>query len=445
MACSLGPTPRSEIPRPRGIVLVVLDTLRADALSTYGNSRPTSPAIDRLASEGVVFESAISHAAWTLPGFVGLMSGSQPSGRVYRGRLERSLATDLKKAGYRTAAFTEGAWVSRRFGFQRGFDVFWEKKGEVFLGAAPGVAGSGGIDATFDRAERWLRGNAGAPFFLLVHSYEVHLPYTRRTFARDLPSGRIDGTYEVAQALEVTEGRTPVGPTEVEYVRALYEGGVAEADRHVGRLLRTLSELGIADRTLVVVTSDHGEELGERGPQRLGMHGRSVYDEVIRVPLVIRYPRMADAVERVEAQVRLIDVAPTVLQLAGVRPEEQMEGRSLVPLMRGADDPERVAYVELTRDRSPVLSHLAVRRSDYKLIVDTAGPHGSAVELYDLRSDPGERHDLADLRPRIRNELYALAVERRTRVDRLGRFNPWVRKPLPARLRQRLRALGYAP
>jgi len=400
-----------------------------------------------MARTGIVFEQAISHSSWTLPAFVGLLSGRYPTARVFGGRLRRSLVERFQEHGYATAAFTEGAYVSRQFGMDRGFADWWELEGETRLGgrARTSPSHSGGVERTFGRARAWLRENHQAPFFLLVHTYEVHAPYRRDLFARGLPAGSLEdrrGHYGVAEARRVHGGELPVGDTEVAYVRALYDGGIAETDRHVGGLLEELERLAIADRTVVALTSDHGELLGDRRPEQLGLHGRYLYDPLLHVPLVIRDPLESYPRSRVSAQVRLVDVVPTLLDLAGLAVPPGAAGRSLLPLMRGTEAEDRLAYAELLFRQSRRLKRAAVRQAGWKLILNLPGTDDPTLELYHVARDPGERENLAERREAMRTRLYGLLARERTARAQEGRAQMG-REGLPSAVQERLRALGY--
>ena len=433
---------------PHGIVLIVLDTLRADGLSIYGNPRSTSPHIDRLAEQGVLFEQAVSHASSTLPGFVGLLSGSYPTARVFDRTLLRSLVEPLAGAGYLTAAFTEGGYASPHFGLDRGFASFEAEEGKVHLlgtGPTPLRDGDGGVARTFGAARDWLRAHASQRFFLLVHTYEVHVPYLRREYAEGLPTGNLPETYPVATVRAVQDGTIPVGATEVAYVRALYDGGVAAADREVGQLLELLDQLGVGDRTLVVLTADHGEELGERTPQRLGMHGAMLYDTLLRIPLIIRDPLARAPVRRVANQVRLVDVMPTILDRAGLPLPAPIDGRSLVPLMAGSERGERLAYAEVSDPDSALPRRIAVREGGWKLVVNLPPlPEGEpASEFYRVSGDPLELHDLAAAEPTRKDAYLQLLRAQREAIDRAGRPRLGLDEDVPSDLREQLRALGY--
>ncbi|HKJ25961.1 MAG TPA: sulfatase, partial [Myxococcota bacterium] len=418
-----------------------------------------SPHLDALAAEGTLFENAVSNASWTLPGFVAILSGEHPSARVFRGALLRSGVERLRDAGFRTAAFTEGAYVSAHFGMDRGFDTFWEETAPVVQDPSPDV----GVAKTFGKAEAWLRENADQRFFLFVHTYECHVPYQRLRFAEGLDPGPFGGVYDRAQNDLALKGRVPVGDVERRWVRALYDGGVAEADAAVGRLLAVLDELGVADRTLVVVVSDHGEQLGEHRPQDLGLHGQTLWDTVLRVPLIVRDPRREGG-QRIATQVRTVDVMPTLLELAGVAgpapagaeasaaEEEVLDGRSLVPILGGDERADRPAFAELRDHETGRLVAATLRSDGHKLHLNAPqkrGPHvpvrrRSALELYDLEVDPGERHDRAEADAHERARLHGEILGHVAEVERRG--PPWgaaSRRQVAPGLRERLEALGY--
>lgn len=425
-------------------MLIVLDTLRADRLSAYGNPRRTSPHLDALARKGVLFERAVSHASHTLPAFVGLLSGRYPSAEVMDGRLRSSLVERLRDAGFRTGAFTEGAFVSSYYGLDLGFEEFREEEGAVQLtvGGARVGRGDGGIEETFRRAEEWLRDNASSRFFLMIHTYEVHTPYRRLEYAAGLDRGRLPEKLESADVFDAARAwRTPTD-TELAYIRALYDGGVAAADRHVGAFLGVLEELGLSERVLVVVTSDHGEDLGDRAPPRPGTHGHSLYDELLLVPLVIYDPLFEAAGPRVAAQVRLVDVLPTLLDRLGVREDPRSDGRSLSPLMRGEEAGERPAYAQIVSARRG--ARKAALREDGHKLIRNASPEFPLVEIYDLVADPAEETNLSDraspLFKRLRKRLWRV----RAPVVEAGLPNYRPEQPFPRALKERLEALGYA-
>jgi arylsulfatase A-like enzyme len=433
-------------PAPHGIVLVVIDTLRPDRLTVYGHERDTSPALARIAAGGVVFEQAISNSSWTLPAFMGLLSGSYPDRPSHQRKLGRSLVETLRASGRATAAFTEGGYVSASFGLDRGFDRFTAAEAGVRLFSATGKAApaqSSGVAQTFDGGLAWLREHAGAPFFLLLHTYEVHMPYRHRDFAEALDPGSLPEHYTLEALGGVKRGERPVGATETRYVQALYDGGIRAVDEQVGRLDALLAELDLTDRTLLIVTSDHGEELGERAPERLGVHGAHLYDTLLRIPLILRYPNGIPAGGRISTQVRLVDVLPTALDFAGVAVPDGLDGRSLRPLLEGGDAQDRPAFAEIYRPNSDAVGSLTLRDGGFKLIVNVPPlePGEPAAELYDVASDPGERDNRAERDPARKDALQGAIRAQRERNAAVGVTTA---APEPSdQLREQLRALGY--
>lgn len=447
---SVAATPHAcseRVERPRSAVLIVLDTLRADRTSVYGGPRRTTPALERLAGEGVVFEQTVTNSTWTLPAMAALLGGRYVDAALIRRRLQSSLVERLREAGLRTAAFTEGGFVSARFGFDRGFDEFAEQRFVSPLqGPCPSCPDEAHeeIEVTFERALAWLEDVGDEPFFLLVHTYEPHTPYDRQTYLEGLDPDGLPPRFGILGAAFVKRAGNPLSAARLEYIRALYDGGVAESDRWVGRLLDALERLGLADETLVVVTSDHGEDLGDRDPPMPGNHGHSVYDEQALVPLIVRDPTERFPVARVAAQVRTIDTMPTILDRLGVEQPSEGGGRSLVPLMRGEESAHRPAWLRVERDSpNESISFYGLRTGVRKLIVDGSGDAGARVSLFDLDSDPGERVDLAADLPDEVERLRAALDATRARLEAHG----------PARLRvdaeeageqaDQLRALGY--
>jgi arylsulfatase A-like enzyme len=446
-----------EAPRPRNAILIVLDTLRADRVSAYGHERPTTPVLDRLAEGGVLFESVVSHSSWTLPAMVGLLSGHYPTAREYDDGLRHSLVEPLREAGWKTAAFTGGGWVGEQYGLGRGFDVFEDqiavdirlaRAPERPAGEAPLAEVSKGIEKTFAAAEQWLEANADAPFFLWLHTYEPHTPYRRQIYTAGMERGVLEPTFEVAAAAVAGAGGSGsrLGETELAFIRALYDGGVTVSDQYIGRLLDTLDRLGLDDDTLIVVTSDHGEDLGERSPPRPGNHGHALWDELLLVPLIVFDPTREYPVRRVPSQVRLIDVMPTLLDILGAPFSEPMHASSLLPLMLGEESSGRPAWSVIDpQPKSGRSQQFAIRSETHKLIVTPASDENEddSIALYDLANDPQESRNIADSAPATAQALRASLAE--VRAERSLRGDPDYRskRSIPPPVKRRLRALGY--
>jgi arylsulfatase A-like enzyme len=426
--------------RPVGAVVFLLDTVRADHISSYGYERPTTPAIDALAREGVLFRQVVSYSSWTLPSVVVMLSGAYPSLVLDdRHQMKWSLVEAIEKAGYRTAAFTEGGFVSRHWGMDRGFQHYFEK---------PHTKDSTHeIDETFRNASSWLATNKDSPFFLLIHTYEAHMPYTNRDFTQGLDPGRVGPSFELEFLYRVRSGEIVLTSGERDYIRALYDGDILSNDRHVGEFLRLLDDLGLSERTVVVVTSDHGEEMGDQFELFIGGHGHSMRDNLLLVPLVIRDPTRTFPERRIDVQVRLIDVIPTVADLLGAEIDVPIVGRSLVPILKGEEKAHLIAMSGENRVGDPRIS---IRNGRYKYISKIAAvagsdrPAGPAVpptQLYDLLNDPGESRNLVRKKPRIARRM-ARALLRWQR----GMIEPPVGsipEVLDENLKKRLQALGY--
>lgn len=420
---------------PRNAVLIVLDTMRADRLSAYGYPVQTSPNLDALAERGVLFEIAVSNASSTLPAMAGLFAGDFPTRRLFDVRLKRSLVEKVRSAGIRTAAFVEGGFVSEHFGFERGFDRFDDVSRDD-----PQVS----IEETFDKAAAWLRENHEDRFFLVVHSYEPHTPYARQTYTAGIDSGRLGRTFGPSDAAKIRRGELEFGATERTWVRALYDGGITASDRQVGKLLKTLEELGIRDQTAIVVTSDHGEDIGGRDPEWPGSHGHDLYDESLLVPLIIHDPSRDYEVKRVATQVRTIDTLHTIVELLGLPPSKGVLGRSLVPIMNGTETSHRIAWS--TIPHSSFFDHpicFALRSGTHKLIMTPQSRGKLHFELYDLASDPGERANIAQEDAKDRIRLFKALINLRDGLRRLGRAQYLLdQRNRDPDLEARLRALG---
>lgn len=445
--------PRDEIPSEpvelQGAILVLLDTVRADHLFCYGYDRPTSPNMDRLAREGVRFEQVVANSPWTLPSVAALLAGEYPE-RVFKDRLTKSLVERFTVEGVVTAAVTEGGYVSRAFGMDRGFGHYTEEEGVVQLlrpGQQRDPNATGGVENTFARARDWLRLHKTDRFFLFIHTYEPHSPYTNHDFASGMDAGAIGpvfGTNNVIPRLQT--GELTLSERELEYVMALYDGDILNADRHLGAFLAYLEEIGLDDRTLVVVTSDHGEEMHDNYPTRTGDHGHSLQDPLLLVPLIMRDPTRSWAVRTVPSQVRLIDVMPTIADLLRVPLSDDIDGSSLVPLLEGAEKDDRMALAGQNRfgPRRIGIRHLGLK------YISTIGPpmggrplipEPAERQLYDLRADPGEMRNLVAQRPEMARMLEAEMERHHGQLS--GMVDPGPLDGIDPAVVERLRSLGY--
>ncbi|MEZ5292952.1 MAG: sulfatase-like hydrolase/transferase [Vicinamibacterales bacterium] len=397
--------------RPTNVLLVTLDTVRADHVGAYGYPAARTPVLDRLAARGARFASATTTTPLTLSAHTSLFTGTFPTFHGVRDNTGfyvdeslETLAETLKARGYRTGGFIGAFVLDRRWGIAQGFDQYFD---DFDLGQDVGP----GLDAiqrpggeVVDKALAWLSTDDDRPFFGWVHLYDAHAPYAAPAdYAARFPA-------------------TPVGA---------YDAEIAYADAQVGRLLAALDAQGHADDTLVVVLGDHGEQLGQHKEQA---HGFFVYDASVQIPLLMAGPGIGPRV--VEDQVRIVDVMPTVLDLAGVQGPAVMQGTSLRPALDG-EALSLPAFVESWYARYHYgWSELrGLRDGRYKFIL------APTRELYDLGQDPGETRNIADAEPGR-----ADAMERALRAlmaRTASATAPKAPQPVDAAAEQRLRALGY--
>jgi len=434
-----GCAPGSEgAPGARSLAFVVLDTVRADHLPTYGYPRETAPAIDRLAQGAVVFENAFAQQTNTGPSHASMFTGLYPAdhGARFNGQPlpdnRLTLAEILADAGFATGAFVSASTLRpASAGLEHGFDVYddafagWRRDGRE----------------TLARALAWLGERRGERFFLFLHLYDAHGPYRagveHRHRFRSPDPGPVVPDIPPYQQLEDARGR-PLDRLH-QYVDR-YDAAIRHVDDRVGELLRELD----LEETLVVLLSDHGETLGER--HHPFDHGGQVFDEQLRIPLVIGAPGIAS--RRVAAPVETVDLLPTVLSLLGLPPRADGPGRNLVGLLQGGPPPEerRLVYAEARSDSErhadrgyrlrPWTVVSALRGSRWKLIL-YPGVDQRYLELYDLARDPGERRDVSGAEPVVaRTWLAALRERRKGEGQRPA--------PVPEPLRRQLEALGYA-
>ena len=400
------------------LLLITIDTLRADRVGAFGSSKGLTPRLDRLAGEGLRFTRTYSPAPLTLPAHASLLtSASPPVHGVRNNSLFRlggelpTLATLLKAAGYRTGAFVGAFVLDARFGLARGFDVYDDRYGEGAAGEEPERR----AEEVVARATEWIAQSAihnqsairnpqsAMPWFAWVHLYDPHEPYS--------------------------------APEPYASRHEPYDAEVAYADASIGTLLDRLSAAGGLERTLIVVTADHGESLGEHGE---ATHSVFVYEATMRVPAIVWAGGRIGSRSH-DGLARLVDLAPTAIDLLGIAAPPTFEGRSLVPAVNANEPPAQApaAYLEamdanLTRNWAPLAGIVS---GSFKLI-DLPVP-----ELYDLARDPRETTNLFG-REAERARVLAALLRQRT-GEFAGRAAPTTRTALDSDARQRLQALGY--
>lgn len=385
------------------VVLISIDTLRADHLPVYGYRAVRTPTLDALAADGVVFENAYTPSPQTLPSHVSILSGRQPFEHGVRDNVgftikpdEKLLPAMLREAGFTTGGFVSAYVLRDQTGIASGFDRFDARLSPSSPEIAVGELQRDGM-ATLAAANQWLDGLQSPRFFLFFHIYEPHSPYTPPARFREW---------------------------------APYDGEIASADEIVGSLVASLKRRGLYDDALIVLLSDHGEGLGDHGEQE---HGLFLYRETIRVPLIVKLPRRQRAGRRVAAPVQHIDLVPTILDALQLPARPGLRGRSLRPLFTGGTIPEQGLYAEA------LYSRYHFGWSELYALTDDRYAYVRAPrdELYDLQQDAGERRNVASERESTRLAMRN-ALERLTsgaRIDAPGEVSP--------EARERLRALGY--
>lgn len=419
---------------PPNLVLISLDTTRRDHGSVYGYGRETTPNLERLAREGVLFALAYAPAPTTGPSHATLFTSLHPiTHRVVKnGRVlvsgHQTLAERLRERGWTTAGVVSSYVLDARFGWDQGFEL-WDDDFERATATTMVPSGEGvevfdrTADATTRRALTWLESerDASRPFFLFVHYMDPHEPWVAPP--------------EFVQRFRTSE----VSADGVSGLIARYDAEIAFTDHQIGELLAGLERLGLAADTIVAVSADHGEGLLQHGELH---HGTQLYEEQMRVPLLLRWPRGLPSGRVIDGAVSLIDLTPTLLDLAGVAPGagDGMQGRSLVPVIEGREAIDRTRPIFLFRPSNTEIpgEQYAVRQGDWKLI---RGPGEGRRELFDLSQDPREREDRAGAEP--------------ARADALEQhIAAWLREherpdPAPGAVSpedlERLRALGYVP
>jgi arylsulfatase A-like enzyme len=421
------------------VILISIDTLRADRLGVHGNPRGLTPNLDRIGREGTVFEFATSTAPWTLPSHVSMLTSQLPfdhgvrrAGSSIPHRLSL-LSERFRDAGYRTAAFTGGGYVSWGYGFGQGFEVF-EDHDERALGGPAAVVRS---------ALDWVQRNRDSPFFLFVHTYEPHHPYAHDEFADPSAAGRLSVGYNSHDRNAIKD----LTPAERRYAVGLYDSDVAHTDRVIGGMLEALRDQGVLDRAIVVVTSDHGEDCWDHDAEDIPRHGHTLYEELLHVPLLVRVPGIAPAGWRIGTPVSLLDIGPTLLELAGLPEAEEYAGRSLARSCLEGAEPEGLPIISESTRYGP--DRFALRDGDLKVVFtpfpdrvnEEAQLDVVALEVFDLRVDPDERVNIAG-EPFVSQELVRTVLRRA--ADSMGDAGIVVDEgTLDSETIARLRALGY--
>lgn len=393
------------------IVLVSFDTLRAANVGIYDYERNTTPTIDEFAKKGFVFTNAISVTSWTLPSHMSWFTGVYPSQHKILNKFTIAeeisnlkslspnlvtLAQVLKKNGYRTGGFTGGAGVHNQFGFDQGFKVYTDDKD------------FGGFEDSVPKALAWIRQRKDEKLFVFLHGYDIHGQYVPeggydQRFVDFDYKGVLTGSKEEQKELReegLARGQIFLAKEDIGFLTALYDEKVQRADAQFAHFVEEYKKLGLMDKTIFILTSDHGEELYEHG--RID-HGHSLHDELIKVPLIITFPGITEPT-KIAGQVRSIDLMPTILDLVeadqSAQVRHQLTGMSLKGLMKG-EKRNLDAFAE-TDYRYDTFQRAFRTYNKWKFILNL---ETGLEELYNLRSDSLEKRNVADDNPNKRLEL----------------------------------------
>ncbi len=437
----------------RNVILISIDTLRADHLGCYGYERETSPSIDSLAEESALFSNAYSPSPWTLPSHVSLLTSLIGVHHHVNNENEKmdpsliTLADVLRQNHFSCSAFTGGGYVSSVYGFSKGFDLYKETLQAIWL--------QDSVEWVYNNVARWLDRNKDKNFFLFIHTYQPHNPYSspdpystmfldeNAKWTRLNFMGYLGGKKGVFRVLSEEKRKNII---------SLYDAEIRYTDEELIKpLLKKLKELELYDQTMIIFTSDHGEEFYEHKGWE---HGHSLYDELLKVPLIIKFPGSKFAGNKIESTVRLVDVMPTILdELKLDSHGVVLDGLSLMPVIKGRENRDRIFLADKGNNvlKSNIPQKIAMSMGKHKLILNKEFRQGDLgfflfpppafepVELYNLAEDPGEKKDIAEEKTdlvdqiiRQINEIYSKAKKKKTG-----------RPEIDEKLKERLRALGY--
>lgn len=443
-------TPREGSPN---VILITLDTVRAENLDLYGYERKTAPHLTELAASSVVYENAYSQASWTLPSHGSIFTGLHPSelsdswGSKGIGSGHITLAEILEKSGYRTAGVIGGPFCSSAFGLAQGFDYYEDQLptkstpslAQVINRLYPNLFAQPGkrrADRNNEFVFRWLDRNSSGPFFLFINYYDAHAntnpiyPY-RRAFDGGFNPIRALPMQQGAMEASVTEGARDLSDAEKNHWVTMYDCEILFLDSELQRLFSKLKRLGVYDNSLIVITSDHGHSYGEH---HLAGHGGWLFEESVRIPLLVRYPQGEHGGTVVPDRVGHVEILPMILKELGMQPPDSLvppagDGDKLCVLENGREWPHHWRYRYSDRDLR------ALYRGSYKLVT----LDGEASELYDLASDPRELVNLIDSRRTLADSLESALDDFAERL----RPPPPETRELDEELLKQLKSVGY--
>jgi len=427
------------------IILVGIDTCRQDHMSCFGYELDTTPNLKTLAQDCILFTNTISQSPWTLPSFASIFTSTYPSVHRARGKAEgdkfypiigslNSGVEILSSSGFKTKAYINGPYLAPAFGLSKGFDDY-----DYAHGSNAKIRRS---DETVNRALEWIKENSEEQFFLFLHFFDPHLNYDppRRSLQRlmKLAGFEYSGTLKSPffQLKEVRNNELLLSEEDWKFIQFLYDAEISAVDESCGKLFRFLKANGLYDKSIIVVLSDHGEEFLDHGGFE---HGHTLYDELIKIPLMIKMPSSIRAGEIISHQVRLIDIMPTLLEILDMDIPESFQGESLLRLIKkGRENEIWPAFSEETHWGDELK---AVRESCYKFITNDAL---DAFQLYNLCSDPGEKKDLANTEKEKARKMRRIIIRwMRSNLGRVNKMKGEQSVDLDKKTKESLRSLGY--
>ncbi len=448
----------NDIEPPKRVVLYVIDTLRKDHVSAYGYEKQTTPAFDRIARQGVLFERAVAASSWTQPSMASLFTSTYPlvhhvnkapSGQVSMAVLPPDLVTIpelMKQEGYKTHAVSSQPWISAVSGFDQGFDGFELVSDMLDAREAEKV---------MDRAIKWMSSSSDDKFFLYIHVMGPHWPYNPPDEARHrFTSSRVSEVRDFFEGkdyheqYDILNGKAKSAfasdPALLAELVALYDEDAAFSDRQLARLWKALEQKGMQEDTMLIVCSDHGEEFLEHGGF---LHGFNLFAESTDVPLLIYYPPLGKGLRR-GTVVSLIDVLPTLADLLGVDPPEPSQGKSLLPVVLSGQETksrlsELVSGIPHHTPREAGQGRVKLNTTGHSLIYRPEDENKDVRSwLFDIKSDPLEQSDLSAENPRLAEELTGKLLEMEYENLKIE-VPPAKHRKIPPDHERQLKALGY--
>jgi arylsulfatase A-like enzyme len=445
----------NKVPSGYNVILVSIDTLRADHLGCYGYQKNTSPNLDMLAADSILFERCYSHSPLTLPSHMSMLTSLYPvSHQLYDNTSEAGLELDptiitladlIRENNYFTRAITGGAWVSAIFGFAKGFDLYMENTRNV----------DDNPEHLFKQTKNWIQRYKSQNFFLFLHTYEVHGPFTPPSPYNTLFTAE-DALWKGVDPYKIIsqeEGqKTELSDKERENLIALYDGEIRYTDEaFIKPLVLLLKELNLYDKTMIIVTSDHGEEFYEH---QGWLHFDTLYEEVLHVPLIIKLPGSNYRGNRISNISREIDIGPTILDVLGINfSGVPFEGRSLIGLIKKREKESRLSigykfYPQYNNNHQYVflLQRISGHKDMSKIILNENIPKNSDsafdIEFFHLDQDPLEKHNLANIQ-RIQTQRFMENIRQYYTEAKSAKDRSYKSGKIDKELRKRLKALGY--